>query len=291
MRVLVTGASGLLGSRMLAVFPRHWQVQGTYCTRSVQGLLQCSLGDRNSLRRLIAREGYDWVVHCAGTRSPDECQKDARKAVEVNAQGTENVALAAGEAGAALAYASTDCVFAGDAAPYRETDQPRPLNVYGHSKLAGERHALSVPGSLVVRMPALYSLDLSAPGNVLAALRDSLARGGRVAADDEGVRYYTLAEEVAEAFAFLIGQGHRGTVHVSADRSSTKLEFLRAAAQAMGLEAGLVRPAGPDPAKAPRPRDAHLDTGLYRSLGGPPLTGWREALSRLEGAVGAAGKV
>ncbi len=287
MKVLVTGASGLLGSRMLAVFPRHWEVRGTYCTRPGQGLVQCNLGDRGSLRRLIAGDGYDWVVHCAGTRSPDECQRDARKAVEVNALGTENVALAAGEAGAALAYASTDYVFAGDDPPYRETDQARPLNVYGHSKLAGERHALSVPGSLVVRMPALYSLDLSAPGNVLAALRASLARGEHVAADGDGVRYYTLGEEVAGAFAFLMEHGHRGTVHVSADQSSTKLEFLRTAAEAMGLDPGLVRLAQPDPAKAPRPRDAHLDPGLYRSLGGPALTGYRDALRRLGGAVGA----
>jgi len=291
MKVLVTGASGLLGGRMLAVFPRDWEVRGTYCTRPGDGLVQCSLGDRASLRRLIAGEGYDWVVHCAGIRSPDECQRDARKAVEVNARGTENVALVAGEAGAALAYASTDYVFAGDDPPYRETDRPRPLNVYGHSKLAGERHALSVPGSLVVRMPALYSLDLSAPGNVLAALRDSLARGERVAADGDGVRHYTLGEDVAEAFVFLMEQGHRGTVHVSADQSSTKLEFLRTAAEAMGLDAGLVRPAQPDPAKPPRPRDAHLAPGLYRSLGGPALTGYRDALRRLKGTVGAPDRV
>jgi dTDP-4-dehydrorhamnose reductase len=291
MKVFITGASGLLGSRMLAAFPQHWEVTGAYCTRPGPGLVQCMLGNPDSVRRLIGDGGYDWVVHCAAIRSADQCRRDARKAMEVNACGTELVALAAGEAGARLAYASTDYVFGGDDPPYRETDRPGPLNVYGHSKLAGERHTLSVPGGLVVRMPALYSLDLSAPNNVLADLRSSLAAGQHVAADNDGVRHYTLAEEVAAAFAFLMERGHRGVIHVSADRSSTKLGFLRAAAQAMGLDAGLVGPAEPDPGKALRPRDAHLDSGLYRSLGGPALAGYRDALRRLEGAGGPVVKV
>ncbi|MGD2174476.1 MAG: SDR family oxidoreductase, partial [Candidatus Brocadiaceae bacterium] len=222
MRVLVTGGSGLLGSRMLRTFPPDWDVTGTCASRDLPGLVRVRLEDGRALRQLIQEGRYDWIVHCAAIRSPDVCARDSGRAIEVNSVGTECVALAAEDSGARLAYASTDYVFPGDDPPYGEDDRPAPLNVYGHSKLAGEQLALRVPGGLVVRMPALYSLDLEAPNNVLGGLTQSLREGREVGADDEAVRYYTLAEEVAAAFMFLMREHVRGIVHVSASDSSTK---------------------------------------------------------------------
>jgi dTDP-4-dehydrorhamnose reductase len=281
MRVLVTGASGLLGSRMLKGLPADWHVTGTYHSRPAPGLVECRLGDRRSTAALLSDGPYDCVIHCAAIRSPDVCQEDPREAVEVNAHGTERVARAAAAAGVRMAYASTDAVFRGDSPPYAEDAAPAPASVYGHSKLAGERHALAVPGGLVVRMPALYSLDLDAPNNVLAGLRDSVRNGRAVLADDTMARYYTLAEDVAAAFAFLLASGRRGVVHVSAEETSTKCGFLRAAAEAMGLDRDLVMPAQRAKGAAPRPMDSRLDTKLYRTLGGPAFTGYAEALKRL----------
>ncbi len=277
MKVLVTGATGLLGSRMLSVFPDDWDVVGAYHSRPVPGMVECCLGNCHSVARAIAAGGYDWVVHCAAIRSPEACASDAREAMAVNAEGTGLVARAATDADARLAYASTDYVFAGDEPPYLEGDGPAPANVYGHSKLAGERRALGAPGGLVVRMPALYSLDLDAPNNVLGGLRDALAAGEAVTADETCTRYYTQAEDVVAAFAHLIAAGHRGVVHVSAAQRSTKLEFLKAAADAAGWDSGLIT--GSDEARADRPLDSHLDTGLYESLGGPAFTGYRDALA------------
>jgi len=283
MKVLVTGATGLLGSRMLEALPADWEVVGAYHSRPAPGMVPCEVANCCAVAQTIGDGGYDWVVHCAAIRSPDACERDPRRAMEVNAAGTEAVARAATDAGAWLAYASTDYVFGGDDPPHNEDDAPAPFNVYGHSKLAGERHALSVPGGLVVRMPALYSLDLAAPNNVLAALRESLTAGEPFAADERAVRHYTLAEEVAAAFAHLMQVRWRGVVHVSADQPSTKREFLAAAAGAMGLEADLVQAAEPHASAAARPRDSRLDTSLYRSLQGPPFTGWRDALRGLAG--------
>jgi dTDP-4-dehydrorhamnose reductase len=291
MKVLITGASGLLGSRMLKAFPSHWQVTGTCHKHPMPGLVECSLDNSRSVPRLLREGGYDWAVHCAALRSPDACQRDPRRAIEVNSDGTEWVARAASDSGVRMAYASTDAVFGGDAPAYREDDRPSPVGVYGHSKLAGEQHALSVPGALVVRMPALFSLDLDAPNNVLSALRQSLEAGRPFAADDESVRYYTLAEDVAAAFAFLLDRSARGVVHVSAEEASTKRQFLQAAAAALGLDAGLVVPNGPDAGAAARPRDSHLDTTLYKSLGGPPMQGYSRALGRLRAALRGAAPV
>ncbi|MGD2174255.1 MAG: sugar nucleotide-binding protein, partial [Candidatus Brocadiaceae bacterium] len=111
--------------------------------------------------------------------------------------------------------------------------------------------------------------------------------GREVGADDEAVRYYTLAEEVAAAFMFLMREHVRGIVHVSASDSSTKYGFLRRAAEATGWDPGLVVAAERSPDQATRPHDSHLATGRYDSLGGLPLTGYRRALEMLSGGSSA----
>ena len=133
-------------------------------------------------------------------------------------------------------------------------------------------------------MPALYSLDLTAGNNVLTALRVGLSEGRKTEADDRYVRYYTLAEDVARAIAFLMVSRHRGVCHVSSDQRSTKLRFLRRAAEAMGLDASLIAEAAVAEDGAQRPEDCHLDAGLYRSLGGPGFTRYDAALGQLRSA-------
>lgn len=279
MKVLITGASGLLGSRLLRAFPSGCEVTGTCHSRPAPGLVQCSLTSARSVDAVVRKGGYDWVVHCAAIRSPDVCARDPQRAMAVNAEGVRIVAAAAAASGARIAYASTDYVFPGNAPPYAERDTPAPLNVYGESKLAGEHHVLCVPRALVVRMPALYSLDLAAPNNLLGATKAALAEGGAVTADDHCVRYYTLAEDVAAAIAFLLQEGQAGVVHVSAHEASTKLRFLQGAAEAMGLDPALIGEAGS--VGADRPLDSHLDTGHYESLDGPAFTGCSVALEGL----------
>ncbi len=278
MRVLITGATGLLGSRMLQEFPEEWEPVGTTIAPQ-HGFVEFQLEDRHSVHR-VGGGAYDWIVHCAAIASPADCADDPRRAMEVNAKATGWLARAAADAGSRMAYASSHHVFCGDSPPYKETDPPSPVNVYGHTKLAGERHALSVPGALIVRLPALYSLDTAAPNNRLGLLRRSLEAGETFRAENASVRYFTLAEDVAAAFAFLIAEDHRGVYHVSAATGCTQFQFMRAAAEAMGLDPELVVEDDADP-PVERPRDSRLDTGLYRSLGGPEPRPYQDALEGL----------
>jgi dTDP-4-dehydrorhamnose reductase len=259
---------------MLKVFPPGWQVTCTHVSAAA-GMIECRLEDPCSVTQAVQGDNYAWVVHCAVIRSPEACEQDPRRAVEINARAREWLARAATDIGARMAYASSPHVFAGDRPPYAEGDAPSPISVYGRSKLAGEHHALSVPGGLVVRMAALYSLNLTAPSNILAALKESLEAGRPVKAGGHYVRYYTLAEEVAAAFSFLMAAGRRGVVHVSAQRGCTQLQFLRAAAVAMGFDAGMVVEQEAGAQTAIRPRDSRLEVRLYASLGAPPFRGVR----------------
>jgi len=280
MNILVTGASGLLGSRILCGFPSDWRVTGTCRTRSAPGLIDCELTLPRTAERLLADADYDWVIHCAANRSPDACEAAPRDAVMLNSLSVEWLAQAADNAGVRLLYASTDFIFSGEHPPYGEADSAGPVNAYGLSKLAGERAALSVSSAVVVRMPALYSTDLAAPGNCLTGLATALDERRPFAADDVAPRYYTLAEDVAAAMAFLIARAHIGVVHVSSTERSTKRGFLQAAAEALGGDPDLVVPAEDAP-PARRPHDTHLVTPPYESLGGPEPRGYTAALATL----------
>ncbi len=275
MKVLITGASGLLGSRLLRAFPSDWEVAGTCHSRPAPGLVQCSLTGARSVDAVDPQGGLR--LGGALRRHPlaRRLRRDPQRAMAVNAEGVRIVAAAAAASGARIAYASTDYVFPGSTPPYAERDTPAPLNVYGESKLAGEHHVLCVPRALVVRMPALYSLDLSAPNNLLGATKAALEEGGAVTADDHCVRYYTLAEDVAAAIAFLLQEGQAGVVHVSAHEAIHEAAFPAGRRRGDGPGPRLIGEAGS--VGADRPLDSHLDTGHYESLGGPALTGsaWR----------------
>jgi dTDP-4-dehydrorhamnose reductase len=282
MRLLVTGGSGLLGSRVVAACPEEWGVTATYGRRPVDGLIPMDLDVADSVEGAVLSGDYDWVVHCAAIRSPEQCMRDPVAAMRRNATAVAWVARAAARTGVRVAYASTDYVFPGDDPPYAEGAPPFPLNLYGHTKLAGEGFAMAVPGGLIVRMPMLFSTDLSAPNNIVADLRDAASAGRPTAADTQSVRYPTLAEDVAAAFVFLLGRDCQGIVHVSSEEPCTKLAFLRAAAEAAGVDPAMVVEQQSSPARADRPVDSHLDTSLYRSLGGPPFKGYAEALRAVE---------
>src|SRR5438128_5940771 len=98
--------------------------------------------DLDAVRGRIRPNQYSTVIHLAAETDVDRCEREPEHAYRVNATGTRNVALACRAAGITMVYQSTGEVFGGDGAPgpFTELDVPRPANVYGASKLAGERH-------------------------------------------------------------------------------------------------------------------------------------------------------
>jgi dTDP-4-dehydrorhamnose reductase len=133
-KVVVTGAAGMLGHRVAAVAAeRGHEVLAT----DLPGL---DLTDAGAVAELIATETPDAIVHCAAYTDVDGAESDEQLARLVNGDATANVGAAAAAAGAFVVAVSTDYVFAGDAAePYLESAEPDPRTAYGRTKLVGER--------------------------------------------------------------------------------------------------------------------------------------------------------
>ncbi|MCP3805442.1 SDR family oxidoreductase [Allokutzneria sp. A3M-2-11 16] len=280
-RVLITGASGLLGTavrqRLEAV--GHTVIPCHHNKNSAGERLDITSAD--SVSEVFGRAEPELVVHCAAIPDVARCEKEPERARLVNVIGTELVTEHATRIGARVLHVSTDWVFAGDGeGDYRETDSPDPAQEYGRSKLAAERAAAKAPSTLIVRVPLLYGLSAEPRPTWPAQVLAKLGRGEELRTDDEEIRQPALVDDVARCFAELISLGAKGIVHIAPAEKHTKLAWSRLLAEAVGADPGLIRVA-PRPEWPNRPLRATLRTDRLAELGVTPPRGATEVAELL----------
>lgn len=157
--VLVTGATGLLGRAICRRFERdpRFRVVGTAFSRSGDGLVRIDLRDANAIDMLVNDLKPSFVIHAAAERRPDVVEKDIAGSERINVESVWALGRAASRVGAGFLQISTDYLWDGTAAPYKEDAKPCPLNAYGLTKLRGEYAALAAHAeAIVLRIPVLY---------------------------------------------------------------------------------------------------------------------------------------
>ena len=275
MRALVVGSRGQLGRELVALLGTEVVWAGDRA--------EIDVTDGGAVAALVSRVRPDTVFNAAAWNRVDAAESEPGAAFAVNASGPHFLARAAREAGALLVHYSTDYVFDGTASrPYREDDPPRPLGVYGASKLAGEHLVAAAGGEhLVVRTSGVLGRGGSEQkGGSFVERIVARARAGeplRVVADQ--VFAPTCAADLAAGSIALVRAGARGVFHVTNAGSCSWHELAEAALAAVGLEMPVERISVAD-LKLPARRPAYsvLDTSRYRALGLPPLRTWRAAL-------------
>jgi dTDP-4-dehydrorhamnose reductase len=272
MRVLITGAGGMLGVDVQAV--------ALAAGHEVVALTRADLDitNRAAVDAAVAAAGPELVINCAAYTDVDKAEGDERDGAHlINGVGAGNVATAAAAAGAWLVHVSTDYVFDGTktAGPYLESDATAPRSVYGASKLEGEIEvARAAPLShSIVRSSWLFgNHGLCFPATILrlAAERDSIS----VVDDQRGSPTYT--PELARALLMVASQQLLGVVHVAGGGECTWFEFARETIAAAGLHA-TITPCTTAEFPRPAPRPAYSVLRSARD-GAPVLRDWREGL-------------
>ncbi|XP_019639926.1 PREDICTED: methionine adenosyltransferase 2 subunit beta-like [Branchiostoma belcheri] len=260
-RVLITGASGLLGRALIQEFQgtTGWEVLGLAFSRSGGKLKKVDLRDQETVKKTVQEFKPDVVIHSAVKKSEAACVLNVELAI--------TVAQAAADVGAFLVYVSTDYVFDGRSPPYKVTDRPNPLNKYGISKLAGEMMALEIAkDGAVLRVPMLYgpveTVDESAVTVLFRAVQNSEKTANL---SDYERRYPTHVGDIAAVCRQLsekrlLDSSLHGVFHWSADEEMTKYMMAVTMAEVLKLpSAHLVADKEPFGATQ-RPYDAHLDT-------------------------------
>jgi dTDP-4-dehydrorhamnose reductase len=271
MRILVTGAAGLLGTAVL----REAAARG----HETIGLARADLDvtDAKAVTVSVRRHGPDAVVHCAAYARVDRAESEPDVAMAVNRDGARNVAEAAGDT--PMVYISTDYVFDGRSErPYRPDDEPAPLSAYARSKFAGEEVVRAAGGAwIIARTCRLYG---GASGFVPAILtRASRGEPLRIVNDQTGRP--TWAPEAARALVELIEHDVRGVWHVAGGGECNYYELACEAARLAGYDAQ-IEPitAAEFAAPARRPGYSVLDISATEALLGRPMADWRESLER-----------
>lgn len=301
MKILVTGASGLLGrSLMLHLAPlvdSPDALIGTARSRITPALQKLDLTDEPAVRRAFAEWSPDLVVHSAAERRPDVVDGDPAAAERLNVGATRLLAELAAAKGTRFIYISTDYVFDGTAPPYSIDARPAPLNAYGRMKLAGEevvRAAYAGTGITgdehfaILRIPILYGCVETLSESPVTELAAKLLEGRAFKAEDWAMRYPAHADDVARAIAVIAehlmlgAPGAGGIYHFASGEQFTKYGMALVIAGELEANLQLIQPDPNPPAGAPRPKDCRLDASRLASLGFVPkirfADGVREAL-------------
>jgi dTDP-4-dehydrorhamnose reductase len=269
MRILITGAAGMLGR----------DVSGSTLAAghepSTLARAELDITDRAAVRRAVAAARPDAVVNCAAWTDVDGAEAKHEAALAVNGAGAGHVAAAAAAAGAWTVHVSSDYVFDGRKdGPYVESDPVGPISAYGRSKLAGELEvAQAAPDShTIVRSSWLFGVHGRCfPKTMLrlAGERDQIG----VVSDQVGCPTFT--GHLAGALTMLAGAHRPGVLHVAASGHCSWFEFATAIMAAGGRDCE-VRPITSEqyPASAPRP----ANSVLISERGAPVLPSWSDGL-------------
>lgn len=275
MRILITGADGLVGRALAA----HAVTKGDDLAAYNRQTLD--IAEADAVKKVIQSERPEVVINCAAWTDVDSCESDAQRAERANALGPELLAKNCRAVDALLITISTDYVFDGTKEGfYTQKDQPNPISVYGRSKLEGERRAQAAwARTIVVRSGYIFGVGGK---NFLSTMVERILGGAWIKAIHDMTGTPTYARNLAQRLRRLAELDSPGTYHVVNDGEGASFyEFARTASRLVGQNEGdieavsladLNRP-------APRPRNSRLRCLLSPTLGLKPLPDWREALN------------
>jgi dTDP-4-dehydrorhamnose reductase len=273
LKLLVTGASGLFGSKLAeTASAKGVQVYSGYNKdQSSLGVpVFFDVSNKSQVDQAFAAVKPTVVVHAASLTDVDKCEVNRELAWKINVEGARNVAEASVRAGAFLVYISTDYVFSGEQGCYKETDPTGPVNYYGFTKLKAEETVQQIaPDSCVARASVIYGARPAAGKiNFALWLLNKLKAGERLRVLTDQWNSPTLNTSLADMVLDVVEQRLGGVFHLCGASRVSRYSFALSLAETFCLDASLIEPAVASsfswPAK--RPVDSSLDVSKAKRL-------------------------
>lgn len=264
MKVLVTGANGMLGQDLCPI------LEDVGCFVIKTDVDNLDITDEKMTDEVIGALHSDLIIHCAAYTNVEKAEDDPRAAYKINVLGTKNIAVAASKYDSTLVYISTDYVFDGKKdTPYLPTDKPNPINVYGKTKLEGEEVVQKYCKKYyIARTSWLYGIY----GKNFVETMLSLANKPELKVVDDQTGCPTWTQELSAGILKILNKPY-GIYHICGSGKTSWFEFAKEIFKQEGLKVNLVPCASNEyPQKATRPKYSVMDnTGLARD--------WKIALS------------
>jgi dTDP-4-dehydrorhamnose reductase len=242
-----------------------FEVKGT-SAEDIPGTERLDICDAEETERIIYGFAPDVVFHLASLTNVDYCETHKKEAEKVNVEGTANVATACKQTGARMVFVSTDYVFDGKKGNYKESDKPKPVNVYGRTKLEGEKIVSKLVGSLILRVSSLYGYNGPSDKKTFEKfVIEKLKAGGQVKAVSQ-VTCPTLIDDASRAMIALVQKNASGVFHSTGPEGISRHGFALKVARVFGLNEKLVVQSDDFSGPAKRPGDSSLNISKLQSL-------------------------
>ncbi|WP_422450380.1 MULTISPECIES: dTDP-4-dehydrorhamnose reductase [unclassified Endozoicomonas] len=281
MKVLITGSNGQLGYELTRTAPEGVEL-------TCVDVEQLDITSEAAVTNFFAEHTPDVVINAAAYTAVDKAESDSELAYAVNAVGPELLAKACVDAGSFMVHVSTDFVFDGNqSTPYKPEDHPKPVSVYGNSKLKGEEQVTSILGNhaVIIRTAWVYSTHGNNFVKTMLRLMKEKDQLG-IVADQIGTP--TWAKTLAECCWNVVGQKLEAIYHWTDAGAASWYDFA-VAIQEEALELGLLKKAIPIkpiaattyPTPAKRPAFSVLDKQSAYDQLPMPIKHWRNCLKAM----------
>jgi dTDP-4-dehydrorhamnose reductase len=287
-KLLVTGASGFLGWTVCQMARQQWRVYGTYFSHAVNipgvTLLKVDVREFADVQAAIAQIQPDAVIHAAAQSQPNACQTQPEDSYRINVTAVGHIADLCAEAAIPCAFTSTDLVFDGTNAPYREIDRVCPISVYGEQKVQAEQVLRDrYDRAVICRMPVMFGAVPPTASSFIQPLLAKLRRGEEIHLFSDEFRTPVSGTTAARGLLLAIERNASGILHLGGPERISRYEFGLLMAEILNFPRSLVKPIRQADVKlaAPRPADVSLESSLAIALGYQTLS-LREELELLK---------
>ena len=274
MRIFVTGASGLLGNRLveLALRVGHDVISGYKDHAPLYGKpIALDLTKSTEVMRVFSEVHPDVVINTAAMTDVDRCELEPEAAFSANSKAVSNIANAAKETESFVVQVSTDYVFDGERGGYSESDEPRPVNKYGESKLAGEKALMTKLEKemwSIARSSVIYGWGRPNRPNAATFVYEKLSRGESIRMASDLFSSPTLNTSLSAMLIEIAERQLPGLIHVAGATRLNRLDFAVGLAKTFALDASLIRAVQAKELQltAKRPTDSSLMVGAAQKL-------------------------
>jgi dTDP-4-dehydrorhamnose reductase len=272
LKLLITGAGGLLGSAVTTSAVRKYEVYSAFNIHPPTGgtPIKLELLDTEQIGSMVKTTKPDAIIHAAALTDVDKCEREHDLADKVNHEATAVLSEAAKMVGAYLLYVSTDYVFDGTKGMYKEEDKTGPVDYYGLTKLRGEQ-SVKASGAehCIARGSVVYGARPAAgKANFALWLIDRLRNGQRIRVLEDQYVCPTINLSFAQMILEATERRLTGTFHLAGATRVSRYEFAKALAETLDLDSDLLEPVLMKDMNwtAKRPRDSSLDVSKASSM-------------------------
>ena len=271
LKLLVTGASGLLGHKVAQLaLERGHEVYSIYKGHppNFGTPIKLDLTNQSKLSKVIVKLKPEAIIHSAAYSNVEDCETNRDLAWKINAEATKHVATASANINSHITYVSTDYVFDGEKGLYTEEDKTNPISYYGYTKLKGEEFIKEHATKWCIARPSVLYGWLNHKQHFATWLINSLNQKKEVKVLKDQYISPTLNTNLAEMLLEISERKITRIVHTAGDTRVSRHEYALKLAEVFNLNMNLIKPAKMDeiPWKARRPRDSSLNVNKANAL-------------------------